>query len=120
MSGEERVTTVTSEVTGTPGRSINHARTNHLVVDEPQWAGGPGEAVSPEESFLTGVSACGVSLVESFADERGYSLSHVEAKITGIREKDDPSDYKRIEMNFTLEGVSRPRAEELVEAYKNR
>ncbi len=117
---ELRVTTVESETGSTPGRSLNHARSNHYVIDEPSWAGGPGEAVTPEESFLTGISACGVSLVESFAEEQGYPLDHARATIRGIRETDNPADYKRIELEFQLAGVDQEQAEELVKAYKNR
>lgn len=117
---EERITTVISQTTETAGRSANHARTNHFFVDEPDWAGGPGEAVTPEESFLTGVSACGVSLVESFAEEKDYPLESAEATIRGIRNKNEPSDYKRVELAFELTGVSRNQGRDLVEAYKDR
>lgn len=120
MSNEERVTTVRSETSGTPGRSLNHARTNHFVVDEPTFAGGPGEAVTPEESFLTGVSACGVMLIEAFADEAGYPLEGVRCEIRGVRDPDDPADYKRVELDFILEGIPRDQTESLVERYRGR
>lgn len=117
---EERITVVRSETSGTPGRSLNRARTNHFVVDEPTFAGGPGEAVTPEESFLAGVSACGVMLVEAFADEAGYPLEEVRCEIRGVRDSDDPADYKRVELDFAIEGVTRKQAETLVERYRGR
>lgn len=120
MAEDERVTEVVSESSGTPGRSINHARGNHFFVDEPKFAGGPEEEITPEESFLTGISACGVSLVEKFAEEEDYPLERVEVKIQGIRDVDNSSDYKRIEMEFLMEGVKRQQAEVLVKAYQGR
>ncbi|MFB6356337.1 MAG: OsmC family protein [bacterium] len=120
MSDDLRITTVKSETTQQSGRSLNHARDQHYVIDEPAFAGGPGEAVTPEESFLTGVSACGVSLVESFADEKNYSLSKAHCEIRGVRAEDNPADYKRVEMEFELHGVTEDVGNELVEAYKDR
>lgn len=120
MSEGERITTVRSETAGTPGRSLNHARTNHFVMDEPTFAGGPGEAVTPEESFLTGVSACGVMLVEATADEEGYPLEEARCEIRGVRDEDNPADYKRVELDFSLRGVTREQAETLVERYRGR
>lgn len=120
MADDERITEVVSESSGTAGRSINHARDNHFFVDEPKFAGGPEEEITPEESFLTGISACGVSLVEKFAGEEDYPLERVEVEVEGIRDVDNSSDYKRIEMEFVLKGVNSEQAEELVEAYQGR
>lgn len=120
MGEDTRITKVVSESSGTAGRSINHARSNHFFVDEPKFAGGPEEEVTPEESFLTGISACGVSLVEKFAGEEGYPLEHLEVEIKGIRDVDNTSDYKRIEMKFLMEGVTQNQAEELAKAYQRR
>ena len=74
MSDDLLVTQVSSRTTGEKGRSVSGARTNHFVIDEPAYNGGPGEAVTPAESFLAGVSACGVLLVESFAARDGVPL----------------------------------------------
>jgi uncharacterized OsmC-like protein len=73
MSDDLLVTQVSSPE-GEKGRSMSGARTNHFVIDEPAYNGGPGEAVTPAESFLAGVSACGVLLVESFAARDGVPL----------------------------------------------
>lgn len=120
MSETARVTKVVSEASGTPGRSLNHARQHHVVMDEPESAGGPGEALSPEESFLGGVSACGVMLVERFAAEAGDPLAGVEVEIRGVRDADHRADYRRVEMDFRMTGIPRERAEQLVERFRGR
>lgn len=120
MSEEERVTTVSSTRTSRRGRTLNSARTNHFVIDEPPFAGGPGEAVTPEESFLAGIAACGVSLVEKFAEEEDLPLGQVDVQVSGVRDVDDPSEYRRVEMEFSLEGVSQTQAQKLVASYEKR
>ncbi len=90
------------------------------MIDEPPFAGGPGEAVTPEESFLAGIAACGVSLVEKYGEERDLPLEDIDVRISGVRDVDDPSRYKRVEMEFRLRGVSRNQARQLVESYEER
>lgn len=120
MSDNERITAVRSETSGTTGRSINHARNHHFIIDEPSFAGGPGEALTPEESFLSGVSACGVMLIEAFAEEDGNPVDDVEIEIRGVREEDNPADYRRVEMEFRFTGTPRGWAEHLVERFQGR
>lgn len=120
MSEDERVTPVQSTNTGTIGRSLNQARTNHFVLDEPEFAGGPGEATTPEESFLAGVSSCGVMLMEKFAKEDGVDLEDISVEIRGVRDKDDPSQYLRVELDVTMDGPDREYAERLLERFENR
>jgi uncharacterized OsmC-like protein len=120
-SGEDLVINrVGSATVHVPGRSLNTARTNHFVIDEPASAGGPEEAITPAESFLAGISACGVLLVPSFARQEGVPLEHAEAAIDGVRRRDDLANFRRIDLRFTLAGPSQVQAERLVESYKGR
>ncbi len=120
MTDGLRIDRVRSLRTNVPGRSLNSARTNHFVIDEPVHAGGPGEAVTPAESFLAGVSACGVLLVESGAAQKGISLDRLEATIEGMRKPDQPNWFERVILRFEMSGPTQEQAEELVEAYKGR
>ncbi|MGH7151034.1 MAG: OsmC family protein [Planctomycetota bacterium] len=120
MADELLVTTAVSRTTGVPGRSLNSARTNHFVVDEPAYAGGPGEAATPAETFLAGVSACGVLLVEAFAREEKLPLKSAIARIEGIRAKSDPANFREVRLRFEIEGVDAKAAAHLVERYKGR
>ncbi|HKA51438.1 MAG TPA: hypothetical protein VKK19_17800, partial [Candidatus Dormibacteraeota bacterium] len=71
MSDELLLTKVRSSTSGVPGRSLNQVRNHHFVIDEPAHGGGSGEEITPAESFLAGISACGVLLVERRAQETG-------------------------------------------------
>jgi uncharacterized OsmC-like protein len=120
MPDELLVTAARSRLSGVPGRSLNSARTNHFIIDEPTYAGGPGEAPTPAESFLSGVSSCGVLLMESFARQEGLELEGVEASIEGIRLKGDPANFREVRLRFEIRGTDAKRAEALVERFKAR
>lgn len=120
MSDDLLLTQVRSRTLDEPGRSLNTARDQHFVIDEPAYNGGPGESVTPAESFLAGVSACGVLLVEAFARRDGVPLRKVEASIEGVRLRTDPANFRRVSMRFELTGPTQQQAEKLVEAYKVR
>lgn len=120
MADAPLVNRVCSYSTATPGRSINNVRGHHFVIDEPTYAGGPGEEVTPAEAFLAGVSACGVLLVESFARKGQVPFQRGEVSIEGVRNPGDTSRFASISMRFDLVGPSQAQAEELVGQYKNR
>ncbi len=117
MSAEDLlVSSVRSYSSGTPGRALNQARTNHWVIDSSH----DPEAVSTVESFLAGVSACGVTLVEGEARSRGLPLRRMEIHIEGVRAAAESNAFREVNMRFHLEGVSQSDGEALVEAYKGR
>jgi len=120
VSEELVINQVRSYSSGTPGRSINAVRGHHFVIDEPTYAGGPGEEVTPGDAFLAGVSACGVLLVESFARHEGIPFQRAEASIEGIRRRPDLSRFERITIRFEIAGPNQQQAEQLVERYKGR
>ena len=109
------INSVRSYSSGVRGRSIANVRNHHFVVDEP-WI---GEAQTPAETFLAGVSACAVGLIEHVANERGTALSHADVKIEGFREAANPSYFQKVEMTFQLDGVDDAGARDLVAAYQS-
>ncbi len=106
---------IRSYSSGVPGRSINNVRNHHLVIDEPSL----GEAMSPADVFLTGVSACAVGLIESVAARREIPLARAEVTIEGVRDRSSPTAFARVGMRFELFGVSQEQAEGLVDAYRD-
>ncbi len=120
MSENVLVNRVRSYTTGTPGRSLNNVRGHHFVIDEPPYAGGPGEEITPADAFLAGVSACGVLLVETFARKESIPVKRAEATIEGIRNTSDTSRFQRITIHFSIVGATQKQAEDLVERYKGR
>jgi uncharacterized OsmC-like protein len=118
MADELLTTRVRSVTSGEPGRSLNQARDHHFVIDGSPQAGGPGEEITPGESFLAGISACGVLLVEREAELRGVALRRAEAWIEGARRRDDPSWFVRIDLRFRLTGATDSEAAGLVASYQ--
>lgn len=109
---------VVSYTTATPGRCLNNARNHHFVIDEPPHAGGSGEEITPADSFLAGVSACGVLLVEGYGRRDGLPLQSVQAEIDGVRLESDVSWFQSIELRFRLVGPTQQEAERLVAEFQ--
>lgn len=117
MADGVTVTSVTSVSTATKGRVINSARHNHWVIDSPS---GPGEAVSTGESFLAGLSACAVTLVQGVAAADGVALGPLAVDVASYRVPDKPYDYDHIDVTFRYEGLAQAEAERLTGLWKER
>ena len=122
MSDRFVTTTARSYSSGTRGRCITNARTNHFVVDDADYSGGPNEAITAAESFLSGITACAVLMVERLARERDVPLKRMDVSIEAMRDREaareEYSVYDRVRMRFELTGPSEAQARELVETYK--
>lgn len=116
MNDELLVTAVHSRTSGVRGRSLNDARKHHFVVDA---SGEAAEEITPGEVFLSGLSACGVLMLERVAAEREMPLAVAEAWIEGLRRRSDPTWYERVTLRFHLDGPTREQAEELVAYYRS-
>ena len=117
MTDKLKIDTVRSYSSGTVGRALNSARTNHFVLDSPS---GPNEALTNGEAFLAGVSSCGVTLIEGYARQQGIPLKRMQVTIDGIRDLAAPNRFQSVKLSFELEGVDPLQATELVEVYKSR
>ena len=117
MSDDEIRYEVTSSSTEVVGRTLNSARTNHFVIDSPS---GPGEALLTGEAFLAGIAACGVTLVQSIAKERGLAVGPIAVNIAGARLKSKPEDFSRMDVRFEFRQTDPKVAEDLVEGWKSR
>jgi uncharacterized OsmC-like protein len=115
VNDELLVTAVHSRTSGVRGRSLNDARTHHFVIDA---SGDPAEEITPGEAFLSGISACGVMMLERVAREREVPLAVAEAWIEGLRKRSDTSSYHRVDLRFRLDGPTREQAEDLVAYYQ--
>jgi uncharacterized OsmC-like protein len=109
-------TTVRSASIGEPGRALNSARMHHFVLDSSTKP----EALSNTESFLAGISSCGVTLIENYAAANKVALTGLVAAISGVQDRADPTKFRQIEVSFELRGVGRAEAERLVEVWRSR
>lgn len=115
MSDQYLVNTVRSYSAGTVGRSMNTVRNHHFIIDSPSI----GDEITSGDAFLAGVSSCGVTLVERAAKDAGIPLARMEVTIDGLRDRQAPTSFARVDMRFRLVGVSQEQAEWLVGRYKD-
>lgn len=111
--------------TDTFGRVLCNVRNHHFVVDGPVQNGAPGEAVTPAELFLTGIAACGVELLQSFAKADQIALRAVSVDISGRLDRGNPvrkdvSVMNSVHLKFELRGVTDPQAAHLIDKFKGR
>jgi uncharacterized OsmC-like protein len=111
------LTTVTAELTHTPGRFIACARDQFLVTDSTVSRGGAEEAWTAGELLLAAIGTCTVSSVTYFAREENAPLTDVTAATSYTRDPDDPTRYASVELAVTTHGVSQEAAEHLVQRY---
>jgi uncharacterized OsmC-like protein len=117
VSDTLKIDTVRSYSIGQPGRALNTARMHHFVLDS---SSGPSEALTNGEAFLAGISSCGVTLIEKYAQETGVPMTRMEVTISGIRSAADPARFQAIDMRFEIQGVGKPEADRLVEVWQSR
>ena len=123
---DERFTTVSarSYSSGTQGRSITSARTNHFVIDDADYNDGPNEAITAAEAFLSGITACAVLMLERLAREGDIPLNWVNVSMDATRDREAVHEvysvYDLVRMRFELTGPSEAQSRELVETYKRR
>lgn len=116
---------VRAESTATFGRVLLSARDQHLVVDGPTSNGCPGEALTPAEAFLGGVTTCAVELVQVLARQQGVELAGLEAEMSGVVDRahevrEDVTVFRSAALRFVFRGVGDEDAARLVEQFKGR
>ena len=105
------------------GRCISSADRHHWVMDHATWQDGPGDQPGPIEHFLSGVTACGVLMVERQAKLRDIPLRALDVRIEAVRKDeaeigDGPATLKTATLWFELDGPSQEQAEQLVDYYR--
>lgn len=124
MSDRFTTTHARSYSSGTEGRCITAARHNHFVVDDADYNGGPNEAVTAAEAFLSGITACAVLMLERLARDRDIPLARSDVTIEALRDRQASHEvhsvYDRVRMSFDLTGPSDSQARALVAEYERR
>ena len=119
---EHTVHAVTTDVFG---RVLLNARQHHFIIDGPVQNNCPGEALTPTESFLAGVAACGVELVQVIAREDGVDIGPVSATIYGRLDRDNPvrtdlTVFNQVKVTFRIAGTTHDKALALVQKFSRR
>jgi uncharacterized OsmC-like protein/predicted small metal-binding protein len=126
MSTRLVTTSVTSHLSGQPGRAIVTARGHHFVVDSPPPLGGPNEEVNPIDVLLSALATCGTFVCETAALEMGIPLDTVTVTAAGdfdprgvCGEPVDPR-VQEFRVRLGLAGPTGEQAEALAEAFRTR
>jgi len=117
MSDAVKIDTVHTRSIGDPGRALNRARMHQFVLDS---SSGPGEGLTNSEAFLAGISSCGVTLIEKYAQGANVPVSGMEVEISGTRAQAEPARFRTIAVRFQIHGVGQRDAERLVGIWQER
>src|SRR5262247_4853619 len=109
MADGVKIDTVRSTSSGVLGRSLNAARTQHFILDSPS---GPNEAITNGEAFLSGISSCGVTLIEKYALEHRIPVKGMQVAIEGIRSNAEPNRFQCVNVSVDIFGVNQAQAEQ--------
>jgi uncharacterized OsmC-like protein/predicted small metal-binding protein len=126
MPPQLATSSVTSRLSGSPGRAIVTARGHHFVVDSPPPLGGPNEEINPIEVLLSALATCGTFVCETAAREMGISLNRLTVTVAGdfdprgvCGEPVDPR-IQAMRVHLLLDGPTQAQAEALVVAFQTR
>ena len=114
----DKIDTIRSSSSGTIGRAVSQARGQRLTLDSSTHP--RTDALTNSEAFLAGISSCGVTLIELYAQDKGMPLKRMDITIEGVRPGAEPNRFASVAMRFELAGVTQGQAEDLVQIYRNR
>jgi uncharacterized OsmC-like protein len=115
MSQNFEIDKAQSQSSGTVGRSHTSAHGVTITLDASRRPQPDG--VTNSEAFLGSVSSCGVTMIETRAQERKIPLRQTQVTIEGSRNP-EIARYLSVQMKFVLSGVSQAEAQELIDFYK--
>lgn len=126
MTAKLATVSVTSRLSGLPGRAIVTARGHHFVVDSPLPLGGPNEEINPIDALLSAMATCATFVCETAAQEMNIPLETISVTAAGdfdprgaCGEQVDPRMQAfRVRLNLT--GPTKAQAEALAEAFRKR
>jgi uncharacterized OsmC-like protein/predicted small metal-binding protein len=117
---------VTSRLSGQPGRAIVAARGHHFIVDSPPPLGGPNEEINPVDVLLSALATCGTFVCETAALEMNIPLDAVVVTAAGdfdprgiCGEPVDPR-FQEFRVRLGLSGPTAEQAEVLAQAFRSR
>ena len=126
MPPQLATSSVTSRLSGFPGRAIVTARGHHFVVDSPPPLGGPNEEINPIEVLLSALATCGTFVCETAASEMGIPLNRITVTVAGDFDPrgvcGGPVDprIQAMRVHLVLAGPTQAQAETLSTAFQSR
>ncbi len=126
MSTQLATASVTSWLSGQPGRAIVAARGHRFIVDSPPPLGGPNEEINPIDVLLSALATSGTFVCETAAHEMDIPLDAVAVTAAGdfdprgvCGEPVDPR-IQEFRVRLALSGPNEAQAEALAKAFRTR
>jgi uncharacterized OsmC-like protein/predicted small metal-binding protein len=126
MATQLATVSVTSRLSGQPGRAIVTARGHHFIVDSPPPLGGPNEEINPVDVLLSALATCGTFVCETAAHEMEIPLDTVAVTAAGdfdprgvCDESVDPR-FQEFRVRLALSGPTEEQVEALAKAFRTR
>lgn len=126
MANQLATASVTSRLSGLPGRAVVTARGHHFIVDSPAPLGGPNEEINPIDVLLSALATCGTFVCETAAQEMDIPLEAIAVTAAGdfdprgvCGEPVDPR-MQAFRVRLALTGPTETQAESLAEAFRTR
>jgi uncharacterized OsmC-like protein len=107
------------------GRVLVSARNHQFIIDGPVQNDCPGEAITPAESFLSGVAGCCIELMHVIARSEQAPLQKAHVKIHGVVDRDrqassDVTLFNSVRLEIELTGVTPSQGESIVAGFRKR
>ena len=107
------------------GRVLCSARNHQFVIDGPVQNDCPGEALTPAESFLSGVAGCCIELMHVIARDEKAPLTKAHVTIYGAIDRDRQASkevtlFNSVRLDIELHGISKEQGESIVAGFKRR
>ena len=107
------------------GRVLCSARNHQFVIDGPVQNDCPGEALTPAETFLSGVAGCCIELMHVIARDEKAPLTRAHVTIHGAIDRDrqaskDVTLFNSVRLDIELHGISKEQGDSIVAGFKRR
>ncbi|RKN07396.1 OsmC family protein [Streptomyces radicis] len=102
---------VSGRLTGTSGRYLLSAGTNHLVSDS---RSGQPEAITAGELFMAAVASCALSNIDRHGTDLGADLTDATVRAESLRDAEDETRYREVRLTVDLPHVPAPTAREII------
>jgi len=104
------------------GRMLGSFRGQHLVMDAPSYAGGPGEAPTPPELLFSSLGGCALGMFDLVCARDKLPLKKCAVDIESVFTSSGPNEagvsvFDKVTLKFMFEGISQEQAETLVSIY---
>jgi|EndMetStandDraft_5_1072996.scaffolds.fasta_scaffold139181_2 uncharacterized OsmC-like protein len=109
--------TITAQTTKEAGRYLIEGPGKVFVSDSAMIRGVPSVAPGPIELLVSALGSCTLASVESDPRDLGIAITGATANVTSIRDENDDTRFKSIQVDIVVSGVTQEVADRLIEHF---